>query len=106
MRAPRTALVIGGGIGGIVAANRLRKALPRPDRVVLVEREEQHVFQPSLLWVMTGARDPRAVARPLRRMVREGVDIVSGVVTSLDADRRAALLGDRVISGDAMSIGA
>jgi hypothetical protein len=52
--APRTVLVLGGGIGGLVTANELRRRLDPADRVVVVERERQHLFQPSLLWLMVG----------------------------------------------------
>jgi sulfide:quinone oxidoreductase len=50
-----TVLILGGGIGGIVSAMRLRRLLAPKYRVVLVEREADHVFAPSLLWLMTGA---------------------------------------------------
>ncbi len=33
-----TVLILGGGVGGLVVANELRKALPKPNRVVLVDR--------------------------------------------------------------------
>jgi len=52
----RTVLVLGGGVGGVVAAHRLRRRLRSDDRVVIVDREAQHLFQPSLLWVVTGRR--------------------------------------------------
>ena len=54
----RTVLVLGAGIGGIVAAETLRKLLPASDRVIAVDRAEQHFFQPSLLWLMVGERTP------------------------------------------------
>ena len=45
----KTILVLGGGVGGLVAAHELRKQLPRPHRVVLIERSPTHLFSPSLL---------------------------------------------------------
>ena len=41
-------LVLGAGIGGIVAAETLRKLLPASDRVIAVDRAGQHFFPPSL----------------------------------------------------------
>ena len=35
----QTILILGGGVGGLVAANRLRKSLPKEHRVVLVDRK-------------------------------------------------------------------
>jgi len=57
----RIALVLGAGLGGTVAAQTLRSLLPQGDRVVLVEREERHIFPPSLLWLMVGERSADAL---------------------------------------------
>jgi len=40
----KTLLILGGGIGGVVAASRLRRALPREHRIVLVEQASTHLF--------------------------------------------------------------
>jgi NADH dehydrogenase FAD-containing subunit len=40
----KTALILGGGVGGLVAAHRLRRALPAAHRVILIDREQQHLF--------------------------------------------------------------
>lgn len=104
MSAGRTVLVLGGGVGGITAANHLRSRLPRTDRVVLVERATQHVFQPSLLWILSGDRTPRRISRPLFRMLRAGIDIVQGEVTSLDVERRAVRVADRTLAADAVVV--
>jgi sulfide:quinone oxidoreductase len=40
-------------VGGVVAATTVRKQLPDPHRVVMVDRERCHLFAPSLLWLMT-----------------------------------------------------
>jgi sulfide:quinone oxidoreductase len=67
----QTVLILGGGVGGLVAANELRKALPEPHRVVLVEREPAFVFAPSFLWLMTGGRTAGQISRPLTRLEKK-----------------------------------
>ena len=76
--------VLGGGVGGLVAANELRRLLPGQHRIVLVERDLRHAFAPSFLWVMTGDRRPDQVVRDLRTLVRPGVDVVEAEVVGLD----------------------
>lgn len=104
MRDNKTVLVLGGGVGGLVAANRLRKLLPAQHRVVLIDRERQQVFQPSLLWVAVGDRAPDAIQRPLARLVRKGVELRLGVIEGLDAAARTVRVGGQDLVGDAVVV--
>ena len=100
MSAPKTILILGGGVGGLVAANRLRKALPRPHRVILVEREASHVFAPSLLWLMVGARTLPGISRGFERLRRKGIDLVRGEVESIDPARKRVVVSGQTLEGD------
>ena len=100
----RTALVLGAGLGGIVAAQTLRRLLPRGDRVVLVEREKRHVFPPSLLWLMVGERSAETISRPVEHAARAGIDLVRGEVTALDPAAKTVRVGDQTLRGDAIVI--
>ena len=102
--AARTVLILGGGSGGIAAARRLRRRLPASDRVVLVDREPQHLFQPSLLWLLTGHRTPTQIQRPLARLARRGIEVVQGTVTGLDPAERLVQVDDRALRGDAVVV--
>ena len=100
----RTALVLGAGLGGMVAAHSLRRLLPRTDGVVLVEREEQHVFPPSLLWLMVGKRDAGDFSRPCAHAVRPGIELERGEVTAIDPAAKTVQVGDKTLRGDAIVI--
>lgn len=93
-------LVLGGGVGGIVVANDLRKHLPARHEIVLVNREETFVFAPSLLWLLVGARRPEQISRPLRRLVRRGVTVTTGEIERIDAAHREVVVGGRTLSAD------
>jgi sulfide:quinone oxidoreductase len=83
-----TVLVLGGGVGGLVAAHRLRRHLPKTDRVVLVDQGTTHRYAPSYLWVLNGSRPPDKIVRPLARLRRHGIDLHTGEVTGIDVDKR------------------
>lgn len=100
----KTVIVLGGGIGGVVAATRLRKLLGREHRVLLVERETDHLFQPSLLWLMLGRRRPEQIQRPIARLARRGIEIVHGNVERIDPARRAVVIDGRERSADYLVI--
>jgi sulfide:quinone oxidoreductase len=93
-------LVLGGGVGGLVVANDLRKHLPARHEIVLVSREETFLFAPSLLWLLVGARRPEQISRPLRRLVRRGVTVTIGEIERIDAARREVLVAGRTLSAD------
>lgn len=100
----RTALILGGGVGGVVAANRLRKLLPRTDRVVLFDREAYHLFQPSLLWLAVGWREADGIRRRLDRLRRKGIEVVTAEVTRIDPSTRTVTAGGTAFTGDAMIV--
>ncbi|MEX0697197.1 MAG: FAD/NAD(P)-binding oxidoreductase [Dongiaceae bacterium] len=96
----KTVLVLGGGIGGIVAASLMRKNLSRAHRVVLVERDAQHVFPPSLLWLMVGARSERQISRPLAALAKSGIELVRGEIDGIDPLTRRVSVGGQSILAD------
>ncbi len=102
--AAKTVLILGGGFGGIVAACRLRQALPREHHVILVERETTHVFAPSLLWLMIGERKPDAISRPIAALAKRGIELVCGNIEKIDPAKRSVSVNGREFSGDYMIV--
>lgn len=104
MTTDQTVLMLGGGVGGVVAANRLRKRLPRRHRVVMIDREAEQVFAPSLLWLMTGRREAARISRPLARLGRKGIEVVRGEIERIDPEERSVVVNGRTLSGDQLVI--
>ena len=100
----RTVVVLGGGIGGLTVANELRGLLAREHRIVLVERERDHVFAPSLLWLMAGDRRRAQVTHDLADLTRRGIDLVRAEITAIDPERRAIVAGTREMPYDALVV--
>ena len=100
----QTVLILGAGFGGLVVANRLRTALPKEHRVVLIEREASFVFAPSLLWLMTGDRTAEGISRPIQRLKRRGIDVMRGEIERIDPERREVIVGGRRLVGDLLVI--
>jgi sulfide:quinone oxidoreductase len=100
----QTIIVLGGGIGGIATARALRKRLPRTHRIVLVDRHPDHVFAPSLLWLMVGRRTSEAITRSLTLLERQGIDVRIGTVQHIDPERRAVTVDGDALTADYLVI--
>ena len=86
---PKTVVVLGAGVGGLVAANELRRCLPGKHRVIAVEKNAQHAFAPSFLWLVTGDRKPDEITRPVRKLVRSGVEVMQTEVRAINLAGRS-----------------
>jgi NADH dehydrogenase FAD-containing subunit len=89
----QTILVAGGGIGGVATANRLRRRLDKRHRMVLVNRDPHFSYAASYLCVMTGARRPEQITRPLKRLERRQITAAEpGTVRFGETSEEADLL--------------
>ncbi|MCC6159809.1 MAG: NAD(P)/FAD-dependent oxidoreductase [Deltaproteobacteria bacterium] len=100
MKTGQTILVLGGGVGGVVAAVELRKRVSDVHRVILVDRDERHVFWPSLLWLMMGTREAESITRPLTALRRRGIEVIRGNVEEIDPDGKRVVIGGETITAD------
>jgi len=80
-------LVLGGGFGGIGAAQKLHKS---DVDVVLVDKNDYHTFQPLLYQVATGLLEQPAVGHPIRDLFhdQENVRLHKDRVSAIDLDAR------------------
>lgn len=106
--ANKTVLVLGGGVGGLVAANELRKRLGREHRIVLVDREARHVFWPSLLWLQVGLREADQISRNLALLQKKGIEVLKGEVAAIDPQQKTVRVGPSTVAADylVVSLGA
>ncbi|MGR6913118.1 NAD(P)/FAD-dependent oxidoreductase [[Actinomadura] parvosata] len=101
---PRNVVVLGAGVGGLIAASRLRELLPLSDRVVLVDRDFDGALGLSLLWVLRGWRSTESVrVRPTESALR-GIETLKAEVRGIDVDRRSVVLEGGELGYDALVI--
>jgi len=93
-------LVLGGGVGGQVAATRLKQKLGAAVRVILVERSPTFTFAPSLLWLMVGERQPRTITRDYSGLARRGIEVVHAAVSGIDTGAAAVTTESGTIAYD------
>lgn len=82
--AGKQVLVLGGGVGGLVASNMLAKGLDGKGDVTLVERKKTFQFPPSYPWLMLGMRGPEQTERSLSLLRRKRIKVVEDEILSID----------------------
>src|SRR5215469_2795139 len=86
-------IIIGGGFGGLSAAQALKSA---PVDVTLIDRRNYHLFQPLLYQVATGSLSPGEIAAPLRGVLshQKNTRVLLGDVQDVDPVSKRVLLAD------------
>ncbi|MBI4045392.1 MAG: FAD-dependent oxidoreductase, partial [Devosia nanyangense] len=86
-------VIVGGGFGGLMAAQKLAGS---GLDITLVDRRNHHLFQPLLYQVATAALATSDIAWPIRSLVRgkEDIKTLLGSVTGVDKEAREVLLED------------
>jgi sulfide:quinone oxidoreductase len=88
-------VILGGGTGGTMTANRLRRRFGVDEAEIhVVDRDDRHVYQPGLLFVPFGLAQVEEIVRPRRRQLRGSIVFHEHEVESVALDRDEVLLDD------------
>ena len=88
-------LIIGGGFGGIAAAQALKRAQVA---VTLIDRTNHFIFQPLLYQVATAALAPSDITAPIRWILRRhrNAEVLMAEVREIDPQRRVVRIDDEL----------
>ncbi len=88
-------VILGGGTGGTLTANRLRRAYsPDEAEIVVVDQDDHHVYQPGLLFVPFGLTHTEDIVRPRGRQLRTGITYRQSAVDRVDVETSTVHLVD------------
>jgi sulfide:quinone oxidoreductase len=88
-------VILGGGTGGTMMANRLRRVYtPEETEITVVDRDDTHVYQPGLLFVPFGLTDAEDIVRSRHRQLRDGIDFHRAEVDRVDLESDSVHLGN------------
>ncbi len=100
---PPTVVILGGGFGGLTVARRLSGARAR---VLLIDRNNYHLFTPLVYQVASAMLDPSDIAQPIRRLLRgaRNCDFMQAEVERVDLDHRRVVTDRGTVSYDTLVI--
>ena len=96
-------VVLGGGVGGTLAANlvarKLRKQIAAGDaRVTVVDATGRHAYQPGYMYIAMGHERAEKLVRPERQLLDGNVDLVVDEISRIDtASQQVTLASGRTL---------
>jgi sulfide:quinone oxidoreductase len=102
--AARSIVVLGGGVGGVAAANLLRDKLGSRVEITVIDRKPFFEFPPSYPWVMLGQRTPGQVRRELNRLRAKGIAVIAGEISDIRPAERAITVNGSSLAYDELII--
>jgi len=77
-----------------MVVNKLRQRLPEDWDITVVDQEATHHYQPGYLFIPFGTYTPNDVAKPKKRFIPKGVNMVMGEIDKIEADANLVSLVD------------
>src|ERR1051326_2876269 len=97
-------LILGGGFGGVTAAEALAHQLGEENQITLVSRSKRFVFYPALVRLAFGKCEPDDISFDLRRsLTNRRINFIEGEIARLDLDEREAIVAHGDVEGDRKS---
>jgi len=99
-------LILGAGTAGTMMANKLYKDLNSKEwKITIVDREEEHYYQPGFLFIPFGIYQPEDVVKPKIDFIPKGVDFQIAEIEKIKPKKNEVTLGDgRILTYDILII--
>jgi len=103
----KTLLILGAGTAGTMVANKMSHLLDLEEwRIIIVDRDDIHYYQPGFLFIPFGIYGPNDVVKPKRDFLPRNVEVILSDIELIEPDKnRVHLTKDtRVIHYDYLVI--
>lgn len=78
-------VILGAGCAGTMMANKMRKRLRESEwSITIIDRNNEHLYQPGLLFVPFGIYQPEEIKRTRTEFIGKGIEFIMDEITKLD----------------------
>ena len=94
----KTFLILGAGTGGTMVANKMAHVLdPDEWKIIIVDRDENHYYQPGFLFIPFGIYNSSDVVKPKRNFLPKNVEVIMSEIEIIEPDKnRVRLTNDNL----------
>lgn len=98
-------IIIGGGTGGIIFANSLVRKLPSAVEVILIEKKENHYFQPGFTLLCFQLIEEKYISKPIKELLSKKVNFINEKVIKVNPSTKELVLSsNKILSYDILII--
>lgn len=88
-------LILGAGMAGTLMANKLFRQLDKHEwEITLVDKDENHYYQPGFLFIPFGIYEPEDVVKPKKEFIPKGVHFILKEIEKVIPEDNNVLLRD------------
>ena len=99
-----TTVILGGGFGGIAAANSLRRLLTAEHEIVVIDESPRFHVGAGKTWIMLGERTYDQISQSRAALLAPGIRLVEASVQSISLPARTMSAGSELLKWDALVI--
>src|SRR5271165_5428346 len=93
-------VILGGGTGGTLTANRLRRVYSEAEAdITVIDQDDRHIYQPGLLFVPFGLASADDIVRPRGRQLHGGIAYVESAIDRVDPEANQVTLENGMTLG-------
>jgi len=86
-------VILGGGVIGVSTAMQLKKKVPKSDTIIVVDRQDEQYYAPSILWVLIGERTPESLYRnPADFFAKNGIRFIHDAAVKIQPGQNKLIL--------------
>jgi len=97
-------LILGGGMGGIVVSNVLKKIMGQDMQVTVVDRKPDYHYPGAFPLLMIGQRSPESISRPLKRLNRKNIEFICDEIIRIDFKKNRVITAQHILHYDYLVI--
>ncbi|NTV60403.1 MAG: NAD(P)/FAD-dependent oxidoreductase [Chlorobiaceae bacterium] len=97
-------VVLGAGTGGTIVANNLRRHLPADWEITIIDRDDDHLYQPGLLFVPFGLSGTKRLVKSRKKHIIPGINFVIDEITRIDPEKQQVTTKNHTFTYDFLVI--
>lgn len=81
-------VVLGAGTAGTIVSNNLRRHLPADWEITVIDRDDNHIYQPGLLFVPFGIQKVSTLTKSRKKYITPGINFIIDEITLIDPEKK------------------